>query len=102
MDNAEASQFEPGILPSIWRYRWVFLGSVVLFAALGYLSSMLQSSEERWSASALLVVEDPRTSALFDTVPQSARGRYVANQVAVLRSTPVAQTASECSQPMAS
>ncbi|HSF87016.1 MAG TPA: hypothetical protein VLG28_15350 [Acidimicrobiia bacterium] len=95
MNNADASQFEPGVLPSIWRYRWLFLLVVVGFVALGYLSSLLQPSDNNWSASSVLVVEDPRASALFDTAPQSTRGRYVANQVAVLRSTPVAESSSE-------
>ncbi len=95
MNNADATQFEPGVLPSIWRYRWVFLLFVIGFAALGFASSYLQPSDDQWTASSVLVVEDPRASALFDAVPQNTRGRYVANQVAVLRSTPVAERSSE-------
>ena len=95
MNNADVTQFEPGVLPSIWRYRWLFLLIVLMFGALGFASAYLQPSDDDWTASSVLVVEDPRSSALFDTAPQNTRGRYVANQVAVLRSTPVAERASE-------
>jgi Mrp family chromosome partitioning ATPase len=67
---------------------------VIAFAALGFATKFLQGGSGAWTGSAVLVVEDPRASALFDrtAVPQ---GRYVQNQVAILRSTPVAEKAAE-------
>ena len=85
----DVSPFEPTVLGSMWRHRWLSLGivAVVTVAALGFALSRPVAYE----ASATFVVEDPRASALFDFGNVQRPERYVANQAAILQSTAVAE-----------
>ena len=94
VNTGDGGQLEPGVLRSVWRYRWLFLVFVLAFAGLGFATKYLQGESSAWTAFAVLVVEDPRASALFDPTAQP-QGRYVQNQVVILRSTPVAEKAAE-------
>jgi len=50
---------------------------------------------ERHEATSVLVVEDPGASQIFESTGSQAPDRYVQDQVAILQSTAVAQTATE-------
>ena len=68
---------------------------VAIAAAFGLIGAAYASSQTSvFSASAVIVVEDPRPSVSL-TGRRSDAERYVANQVAILESRPVAERASE-------
>lgn len=62
-------------------------------AVLATLAAVL--APDRFVASSVLVVEDPKASQLFDTGGQQAPDRYVQDQVAILQSTAIAKRATE-------
>ncbi|MGH9052762.1 MAG: AAA family ATPase [Acidimicrobiia bacterium] len=83
---------EPTIFGAMWRYRWLVLATVAVFAGLGLLYSANQARV--YVANASLIVEDPRTSSPFEQ-PSGQPQRYVADQVEILRSAAVAERAAE-------
>lgn len=87
------SQFEPTVLGAMWKYRWLVLAIVGTVTALGLIFALV--SPTRYSATANLVVEDPRANALFDIGNQQNPQRYVADQAAILGSTIVAARAAD-------
>jgi uncharacterized protein involved in exopolysaccharide biosynthesis len=91
----EISPLEPTVLGAMWRYRWLVLASVAGAAVLSLVFAGTRPTE--YEASASLVVEDPRASGVFQTLVGVRPERYVADQVEILRSTVVAQRASELS-----
>ncbi len=87
------SPFEPTVLGAMWRYWWVVVVSVLVCGGLALGSRSRQTTV--WVAEAALVVEDPRAAALFDQGALLRPERYVENQIEIIRSTAVAQRASE-------
>jgi Mrp family chromosome partitioning ATPase/uncharacterized protein involved in exopolysaccharide biosynthesis len=82
--------FQPNVLSSMWRYRWLVLASVVGLAALGFLYGINRPPE--YVATATMVVEDPRAASLFEA-PSGRPERYVIDQMAILESAAVAERA---------
>jgi Mrp family chromosome partitioning ATPase/capsular polysaccharide biosynthesis protein len=82
---------ETNVFTSIWNHRMLVLGSVLVFAVLGLLLTALRASE--YAAEAGLVLKNPQSQSLFDT-PSGDELRYVADQVAILKSVAVADRAS--------
>jgi Mrp family chromosome partitioning ATPase/capsular polysaccharide biosynthesis protein len=87
-----ASPLEPTALSAAWRYRWLVLFVVIVFAAAGVLLALARPPE--FIATASLVVQDPRLAGFTEEIRQDPE-RYVANQVAILTSAAVAQRAAE-------
>lgn len=81
---------ETNVFTSIWNHRLLVLCSVIAFAVLGLLLTALRSSE--YAAEAGVVLKDPRSQSLLDS-PTGDELRYVADQVAILKSVAVAQRA---------
>ncbi|MBT8241436.1 MAG: hypothetical protein KJN63_09440, partial [Acidimicrobiia bacterium] len=88
---------QPSIVASMWRYRWLVALIVAIFIGLGlafqaYVPAAFQATAE-------MVVEDPRSSQLFDVgdLPRTSSSpeRYVADQVKILESPRVAFKAAE-------
>ena len=90
----EAGLFEPTILGSVRRYWRLVVAVFVLFVVLGLVGTQLQPLPDIWTSEASLVVQDPKTGALFDQ-NNAQPGRYVENQVAFIESTPVARRAAQ-------
>jgi Mrp family chromosome partitioning ATPase/capsular polysaccharide biosynthesis protein len=82
---------ETNVFTSIWNHRMLVLGSVLVFAVLGLLLTALRASE--YAAEAGLVLRNPQSQTLFDS-PSGDELRYVADQVAILKSVAVADRAS--------
>jgi Mrp family chromosome partitioning ATPase/capsular polysaccharide biosynthesis protein len=82
---------ETNIFTSIWNHRMLVLGSVLVFAVFGLLLTALRASE--YAAEAGLVLRNPQSQSLFDS-PSGDELRYVADQVAILKSVAVADRAS--------
>jgi len=82
---------EPNVFTSISGHRGIIAGSVLVFAVLGLLLTSLRSSA--YAAEAGLVLTDPRSGTLSDG-QSGDQLRYVADQVAILKSIAVAQRAS--------
>jgi Mrp family chromosome partitioning ATPase len=78
---------EPNVFTSISNHRALVLGSILVFAVLGILVTSLRSSD--YGAEAGLVLKDPQSQGLFDA-PAGDELRYVADQVAILKSVAVA------------
>ena len=92
MAEASEQSFEPTVLGSVWRYRWLVLFLAIAFAGLGWLYS---SQTGQWTAKSTLAVQDPRSSNLFDQAFGDSPERYVEGQVAILQSRAVARRAVE-------
>ena len=82
---------ETNVFTSIWNHRLLVLGSVLVFAVLGLLLTALRPSQ--YAAEAGLVLENPQSQSLLDA-PTGDELRYVADQVAILKSVAVADRAS--------
>jgi Mrp family chromosome partitioning ATPase/uncharacterized protein involved in exopolysaccharide biosynthesis len=87
---------EPTVFGAIWHYRWLALAILVVFAVAGLLYTTQQSPQ--FYASATLVIEDPRSSSLFQSLSGVSPQRYITDQVAVISSTTVADRAAEIAQ----
>lgn len=90
-DTSTAAEEAPSLVQAVFRERWVVLACVLLAGLAGAGLSLLQ--EERYTAQSRVFL-----SAAGDFDPLSAGqggdpGRYVADQVALLDSTPVLTTA---------
>lgn len=83
---------EPTLLGSAWRYKWLVLGSTIVFGALGW---WYAASTQSWTATSTLAVQDPRSSIVFEVNSQLNPERYVADQVEIAQSRSVAQRALE-------
>jgi len=85
--------FEPTIPRAVWKHRWLVLAAVVVG---GYLGAIYSASEAtNWAATASLIVEDPRASAVFELGVAQRPERYAENQVKIIGSAVVAEKASE-------
>ncbi len=92
MYDFESQQFEPTVAGAAWQFRWLVLLLAIGFAGLGWL---VADSRAAWTADAVILVEDPRSSNLFDGGANVAPERYVRNQAEIMSSLSVALRASE-------
>ena len=95
-EGNDPAPFEPTVLGAMWRFRWLILALLILGGALGVVYARMQPA--RYQATASFVVQDPRTSALFDTAAGQQPARFVADQVAILESTVIAERAAQNAQ----
>jgi Mrp family chromosome partitioning ATPase/capsular polysaccharide biosynthesis protein len=82
---------DPNIVTSIWNHKLLIATFVAVFAALGVLVQSLRPTE--YAAEAGIVLEDPQAAAV--TGPRGDELRYVADQVAILKSSALANRASQ-------
>jgi Mrp family chromosome partitioning ATPase/uncharacterized protein involved in exopolysaccharide biosynthesis len=92
MYDFQSQQFEPTVAGAAWQFRWLVLLLAIGFAGLGWL---VADSRAAWTADAVILVEDPRSSNLFDGGADVAPERYVRNQAEIISSLSVARRASE-------
>lgn len=93
MDNTSAhSKFS--LMSVFWRHKWLVLGATLLFGALGWGVSQLQPT--MYSAQASVLLDDPRSSSVFDERRQTVLdpARYVRNRAEFMTSTAVLDAAS--------
>jgi cellulose biosynthesis protein BcsQ len=83
---------EPNILRSIWNYRLLVVVCVGVFAWLGVFVN--STRPKQYVADAGVVLEDPRAIPFSGIRPAKDEARYVADQVALLRSAAVSERAS--------
>jgi Mrp family chromosome partitioning ATPase len=83
----------PAALASIWRYRWLVLGTTLLFGLLGFFASFQQPTV--YETSAQLYLSDPASSDVFGQRDSADLERYVPQQADRLASTPVLTAAAE-------
>ena len=91
LSDRQLAVAEPNVFTSISNNRLLVLGSILVFAALGILVTSLRPSD--YGAEAGLVLKDPQSQGLSDA-PAGDELRYVADQVAILKSVAVAARAS--------
>lgn len=83
-----------GLAGSLYRHRWLIIGSVLVTALLGYALSLFQTKQ--YTALARVALADPRGSVEFADVDRTANpDRYVRNQAEFMDSLSVAGRASE-------
>lgn len=87
----ETPSFEPTVLKAVWRYRNVVIATTIAAMVLG--AAYAATRPTRYVASASLVVQDPRSSQVFDPEANADPRRYVADQVATLESSAVIREA---------
>lgn len=87
----ESTTLEPTVAGAMRRYWWLVLVGGVLGGVLGF--ALAESTTTEYTATAALIVEDPRLASLSGTAPTPER--YVADQVAIIESTLVAEEASQ-------
>ncbi len=85
-------QFEPTVAGAAWQYRWLVLLLAIGFAGLAWLYG---SSQEAYTATASIGVEDPRESNLFTVGFDATPERYVRSQAEIVSSRLVATRAIE-------
>jgi len=83
-------QFEPTVAGAAWQYRWLVLLLAIGFAGLGWFYG---SSNEAYTATTSLTVEDPRISNLFTVGYDATPERYVRSQAEIASSRVVATRA---------
>jgi Mrp family chromosome partitioning ATPase len=87
---------DPNVLTSTWDHRLLIVLFVGVFAALGVLIASMRPSEYAAEAGALL--KDPQLTALSDIRSANDESRYVADQVAIMKSVAVSERASALAQ----
>ncbi|HXV70606.1 MAG TPA: Wzz/FepE/Etk N-terminal domain-containing protein [Acidimicrobiia bacterium] len=94
MTNRYESQvLEPNLWGAVRDRRYHIIAFGIVFAALGVLVGI--GRQTTWSATASVVVEDPRLSTVFEASSAQQPERYVETQIGVLQSAAVAERASE-------
>jgi Mrp family chromosome partitioning ATPase len=92
---SEAEAPEPNPFRAVWKHAAIVASLVIFFAVLA--AVVAANRPDSYLASASIVIEDPSGVALFSTARAADTERYVANQVALLRSSALAERASELS-----
>lgn len=92
-EGIDPAAYEPTVPGAIWRFRWLMLVCLIAGGALGVVYAMSQPA--RYEAVASFVVQDPRTATLFGTSISQQPDRFVADQVAILESTEVAERSAQ-------
>ena len=84
---------EPDLF-GVLRDRWILIaGLAVLFGVIGFLVGSTQAIQ--YESVASVVVEDPRTAAIFESGSSTKPERYLETQIGIMSSPAVAQRASE-------
>lgn len=83
---------EPNLLHSIWNHKLLVLGSIVVFALLGVL--VISVRPTKYVADSGVVLQDPLATVASVNRTTGDEVRYVADQVAILKSSGVAERAS--------
>lgn len=84
---------EPDLF-SVIRDRWILIvGLALIFGILGLLVG--GTRQDNYSSTASVVVEDPQTSAIFESSSASKPERYLETQIGIIGSPAVAERASE-------
>ncbi len=96
LEPSESTVPEPNPFGALRRHILLVVVLVGMFAALG--AAFAAFGPERYVATASLVVENPRGSTLSAIARAADTERYVANQVALLKSAALAAEASKLSQ----
>ncbi len=89
----QPSVSEPTVTAAAWRYRYLVAAFVFAGAVLGALAAL--SGGGIFAASAEIVVEDPRSAAVFERTQSAEGARYVETQASIMRSSAVAVRARE-------
>src|SRR5690348_14366279 len=89
-DDAEPERLS--IASAMWRYRVVVAS--ILAAATLISGTYVLAHRKAYTATATLIVEDPRNAPLLGQLTVESQQRYVADQVAMLQSVNVANDAS--------
>lgn len=79
----------PSLLPVFWRHKLLVIATTLLFGLAGWGAAHLQPT--MYSAQARLILNDPRTSSVFDERQQTVLdpARYVRNRAEYMTSTEV-------------
>jgi polysaccharide biosynthesis transport protein len=85
-----SSTVETNVLASILNHRLLVLACVVVFAGIGVAVSSLRPTE--YTAEASVLLQEPSPTASLEARDEA---RYVADQVAVMKSLPIALRASD-------
>jgi capsular polysaccharide biosynthesis protein len=85
----------PGLVESLWRYRFMVIITAVVAAAAGYFISYLQPTT--YEGSTRLILSDPRNAGVLGESNGLVidPSRYVRNQAELMVSTPVLTEAAE-------
>ncbi len=84
----QSSVSEPTVTAAAWRYRNLVAAFLAAGAVLGALAALMGGGE--FVASAEIVVEDPRSAAVFERTQSAEGARYVETQASIMRSAAVA------------
>ena len=89
----DLNSLEPDLF-GVVRDRWILiLALAVLFGIVGFLVGSTQAIQ--YESVASVVVEDPRTAAIFESGSSAKPERYLETQIGIMSSPAVAQRASE-------
>jgi capsular exopolysaccharide synthesis family protein len=91
--SRSSERSDPGLIESVWRYRWLVAAITVLTAAAAYGVSFLQSPT--YEAEARLLLTDPAAGGLFEEIAGAGGERFLANQTEVANSPDVHARAAE-------
>ncbi|MDH3605577.1 MAG: Wzz/FepE/Etk N-terminal domain-containing protein [Acidimicrobiia bacterium] len=87
----DISPLDPTIPGAVWRYKWLVLFLVMVGAVLGVAWATFTSPV--FTAKAELIVEDPGAITVFDSTRSAQSDRYTADQVQILDSPAVENSA---------
>lgn len=89
----DLNSLEPDLF-GVVRDRWILIaGLSVLFGFVGFLVGSTQAIQ--YESTASVVVEDPRTAAIFESGSSAKPERYLETQIGIMSSPSVAQRATE-------
>lgn len=89
----DLNNLEPDLF-GVLRDRWILIvGLAVVFGFVGFVVGSTQDLEYQSTSS--VVIEDPRSSAIFESGSSSKPERYVETQIGIMSSPAVAARASE-------
>lgn len=91
--DRDLDSLEPDLFGVI-KERWVLIAALaVILGIVGFFVGSTQAT--RYQSTASVVVEDPRSSAIFESGSSSKPERYVETQIGIMSSPAVAERASE-------
>ena len=90
---SDKTNTEPSLFSAAWRYRLLVVGITALAVAFGFVYLEVRPPETVYGAQTSMVVQ--ATGGGLDLGASASADRFVANQVEILKSSAVAQLASE-------
>ena len=90
---SDRTNIEPSLFSAAWRYRVLVVGITALAVALGFVYMEVSPPETVYGAQTSMVVQ--ATGGGLDLGAAASADRFVANQIEILKSSAVAQVASE-------